>query len=183
MLYKGFICEVTFINSFFSTGRREFVQRLKLEAILKVHDGCVSIKNICRFMFCLMFPGQSSHNFFPRCKFQQVCVSLFDVIYHEGWWSPVSHTHMLWFCITKWFCRWFVLRLKSFTALHWWELKSLNSVCRWEEILLSASLKYASYSFQLKTHFSYLVQPFYSSSLWYDIVALFLNALCHAIFI
>lgn len=26
----------------FSVGRREFVQRLKLEAVLNVHDGCVS---------------------------------------------------------------------------------------------------------------------------------------------
>lgn len=81
--FSATACEVTFIYSFFSTGRREFVQRLKLEAILKVHDGCVSIKSICRFMFCLMFPSQSSHNFSPRYKFQQVYVSLFDVIYHE----------------------------------------------------------------------------------------------------
>lgn len=31
-----------FFFSPFSLGRREFVQRLKLEAVLNVHDGCVS---------------------------------------------------------------------------------------------------------------------------------------------
>uniref|UniRef100_A0A8C1MUF6 Ddb1 and cul4 associated factor 6 n=1 Tax=Cyprinus carpio TaxID=7962 RepID=A0A8C1MUF6_CYPCA len=35
-------CHSKMYNFFFSTGRREFVQRLKLEAVLNVHDGCVN---------------------------------------------------------------------------------------------------------------------------------------------
>lgn len=32
---------------FFFIGRREFVQRLKREAVLSVHDGCVSLSSLC----------------------------------------------------------------------------------------------------------------------------------------
>lgn len=38
--------------SFFPTGRREFVQRLKLEATLNVHNGCVSARS---FVFLTLF--------------------------------------------------------------------------------------------------------------------------------
>lgn len=54
------------------TGRREFVQRLKLEATLNVHDGCVSAPHICEstptFFFCAL---AKKHITFPLpvCQF------------------------------------------------------------------------------------------------------------------
>lgn len=69
---------VDFIVGCFSvfTGRREFVQRLKLEATLNVHDGCVSIPHlylcICAFTFyqsvlyVLVCAPSCNHATFPQ---------------------------------------------------------------------------------------------------------------------
>lgn len=44
------ISTLFFYNFSLFTGRREFVQRLKLEATLNVHDGCVSIPHLCFYV-------------------------------------------------------------------------------------------------------------------------------------
>lgn len=50
------------------------MQRLKLEAILKVHDGCVSIKNLPTH-FHVLPDVPLPRLFFPFiCRLQQLCV-------------------------------------------------------------------------------------------------------------